>query len=190
VGGGVGRRDVARVTPWDRADAAVIKVVPKPPYTAMIAKCSDGGKEFKDCVSTGIISSDDATADSTFLKGNYNGTAPTTQTFTTTFKNWNDTQKTGVTWKLVNGGMLSDLTLTVDPFEASATAGAGGIGDITIIPTMDKGYKAPPLAQLGWTQAVYANFSPGGGAANTLDTYSFTHGGDLKGCTAIPVTRK
>jgi hypothetical protein len=75
----------------------------------------------------------------------------------------------------------------VDPFEASATAGSGGIGDITIIPTMGQDYNGPPLAQLAWTQAVYANFSPGGGGpANTLDTYSFTHGGDLKGCKAIP----
>ena len=75
-----------------------------------------------------------------------------------------------------------DLTLTVDPFEASATQTAGGIGDITVIPTMQDGYAGPPLAQLVWAQAVYANFSPGGGGqANNLDVYSISNGGNLAG---------
>jgi hypothetical protein len=175
----------------DRADATVVNVVPKSPYTAMVGACTAGAKKFKDCVSTAIISTDTATADSTFLGGNYNGTAPTNQTFMSTFTNWNNNQKTGVTWDIVNDAPLEGLTLTVDPFEASATAGAGGIGDITIIPTIGRDYNGPPLSQLAWTQAVYANFSPsGGGPANTLDTYSFTHGGNLAGCSAIPAPPK
>jgi hypothetical protein len=169
------------------ASAGVITIVPKAPYTASIASCQNGAKKFKDCVSTAIISGDDATISTTFLKGAYNGTAPTNQTFMSTFGVWNNAQKTGVTWTIANGGALNDLTLTVDPFEASATSTAGGIGDITVIPTMQKGYTGPPLAQLVWAQAVYASFSPGGGGqANNLDVYSVTHGGNLAGCTALP----
>jgi hypothetical protein len=169
------------------ASAGVIKIVPKAPYSASTPNCKNGAKTFKDCVSTAIISSDDATITSTFLKGAYNGTAPTDQTFNTAFENWDKIQKTGVTWTISNGGALDDLTLTVDPFEASATKTAGGIGDITVIPTMQKGYKGPPLTQLVWAQAVYANFSPGGGGqANNLDVFSISNGGSLKGCTALP----
>jgi hypothetical protein len=178
----------------ESASAAVIKIVPKAPYTASSPNCKTGAKTFKDCLSTAIISSDDATISTTFLKGAYNGTAPTDQTFMSTFGIWNNAQKTGVTWTIVNGGALADLTLTVDPFMACATAtacgtpiSAGGIGDITVIPTMQAGYKGPPLAQLVWAQAVYANFGPGGGGqSNNLDVYSISKGGSLDGCKALP----
>ena len=169
------------------ASASVITIVPEAPYTASTPNCKNGAKTFKDCVSTAIISEDDATITSTFLEGAYNGTAPTDQTFNTAFENWDKTQTTGVTWTIMNGGALDDLTLTVDPFEASATQTAGGIGDITVMLTMQKGYSGPPLGELVWAQAVYANFSPGGGGqANTLDVFSVTHGGSLRGCTALP----
>lgn len=176
------------------ASAGTVTIVPDAPYTASVPNCTSGDNKYKDCTSTAIISTADATISTKFLKGFYNGTAPKNQTFMTAFNAWNTTQKTGVTWTIADGGALDDLTLTVDPFVACATqakcsteAPAGGISDIRVIPTMDKGYSGPPLSQLVWTQAVYANFSPGGGGqANTLDTYSASHGGDLAGCTALP----
>jgi hypothetical protein len=175
------------------ASAGVIKIVPKGPYTASVANCVFEGvlvTKYTDCTSTAFISDTDATATTTFLKGAYNGTGPTDQTFMSTFGVWNKSQQTGVKWTIVNGGALADLTLTVNPFEACATEAAcdrtkdqgdgGGIGAIRIVPTMETGYKGPPLNQLVWAQATYDNATgPDAQAVNTLDVYT-------KGCMALP----
>jgi hypothetical protein len=158
------------------------------PTTASIANCSAGAAKFTNCVSTAFVSGTAATITSNYLAGKFNGTAPTTQTFQSAFNTWNAAQTSGVTWTLVNGGALNNLTLTVKPFTASATAGTGGISNITVSVTPGAGYNGPSINQLVWTQGLYTNDSPTtpfgsyiDPPANTLDSYSFSKGGNGSG---------
>jgi hypothetical protein len=129
---------------------------------------------------------------SPFIKGNFNGNAPTTQNFQSAFNTWKDDfQKsdlnTSVDWSIKNGGVLPDLTLTINPFSAIANVdGTGGISDITISLAVDPGYKGPSLNQLVWSQGLYINYSVPSGSrldppANTLDSYLFNSNGSLSG---------
>jgi hypothetical protein len=131
-----------------------------------------------------------ANINSTFITGNFDITPPTNQTFGSTFTNWNVSQGAnfGGMWAIINGGAL-DVTFNVTDI-AGAHINNGGIDNFTVNITMNPGYAGPPINQLVWTQAVYASFDPMGGtdlkpAANTLDTWTATHGTPA-GCTAIP----
>jgi hypothetical protein len=120
---------------------------------------------------------------STFIVGNFDGTPPTTQTFETTFTNWNLAQGAnyGGMWAIKNGGNL-DMTFNVID---TAVAGPilGGIKPFTIDATKNAGYMGPDIGQLGWTQALYVSYGtqppfptdlkP---PLNTLDTYSNSKG--------------
>jgi hypothetical protein len=170
------------------AGASTISIPGNKTPSASIASCSAGALNFTNCVSKAFVSASDATMSSNFLTGNFNGTAPSTQTFQSAFNTWNTAQTSGVPWTLVNGGVLNNLTLTVSPFTASATAGTGGISNITVNITMGAGYTGPTLSQLAWTQALYTNDSPTtpfgsylNPPANTLDSYSFSKGGGAAG---------
>lgn len=120
---------------------------------------------------------------STFIAGNFDGTAPTTQTFQSTFNNWNTAQGAnfGGNWVIKNGGNL-DVTFTVTDI-ASASPTLGGIGTFTISITNNAGYVGPALGQLVWSQALYDSYSTQppyktdlAPPLNTLDTYSSSKG--------------
>jgi len=132
-----------------------------------------------------------ATSSSTFgSPKTFNGTAPTTQTFSTAFSNAVSSpsiyfQPSLAGWKIVNGGTLdADITaqFTVIPGANNTTAGGMFLSaSVTRYDpgksTLAKGIVAPTTAQLVWTQALYINFGPGGTAqpANTLDDYTVNH---------------
>lgn len=170
--------------------ASASTIVPPADKTpsATKATCKAGAKNYKDCKSQAFVSADAAKIDSKYMKENFNGTAPTTQTFKTAFDDWNSKQTSGVTWTLVDGGALADLTLTIDPFKAVALNNVGGISDITIKLTKGTAYKGPSFDQLVWSQGLYTNDSPTtpfgtniDPPANTLDSYLFNKGGSAGG---------
>jgi hypothetical protein len=134
-----------------------------------------------------------------FLTGNFDGIAPTTQTFETTFGNWKMAEGAnyGGNWVEKNGGTLN-LTFNVTD-TAYADDTFGGISPFQITVTKNKGYKGPALTQLVWTQALYDSYStqppyltdlrP---PLNTLDTWSTSKGNSgaggafLRPCEPIP----
>jgi hypothetical protein len=177
------------------SQAGTIVVEPGATFSASVPQCNFPGGPGGPCFTTGYLSRTPDTATSTFIVGYFNGTDPTTQTFTTAFNTWNGA--TGNLWTLVNGGAL-DVTYSVT-FSTTATADVGGI-DITV---NLKNYKAAPggptLDQLVWTQGLYTNFSPTTPKgtnieppANTLDNYRFNMGSGPVGgpfrvaCEALP----
>jgi hypothetical protein len=145
------------------------------------------------CTDTAFVVDGPAMATSTSTFGSpktFNGTAPTTQTFSSAFSNAVSSpsiyfQPTLAGWKIVNGGTLDmDITaqFTVIPGPNGTTA--GGMFLSASVTRYDpgksklaKGIVAPTTAQLVWTQALYINFGPGGTAkpANTLDDYTVNH---------------
>jgi hypothetical protein len=153
--------------------------------TATIANCTNTINNYTNCTSKAFVSNQVANMTTTFTSpGTFNGAQPTNQNFQSAFNTWNTPANTGgVTWTLVNGGAINGLTLTVNPFTASATNNTGGISNITITLTQGNGYNGPNINQLAWTQALYTNDSPStpfgmylNPPANTLDSYSFSKG--------------
>jgi hypothetical protein len=160
--------------------------------SAAIAACTSfgGGTNYINCKSQAFVSETVATMASTYMAGTFNGAAPTTQTFKTAFDNWNASQTTGVTWSLVNGGALANVTLKVNPFTAFAAANVGGIDDITVSVTFGAGYNGPTTDQLVWSQGLYINFQPPSTPslippAVTMDTYSFSGNGAGTGAFGV-----
>lgn len=140
-----------------------------------------------------------ANANSNFIVGNFDGTAPTNQTFTTAFTNWNTAQGAnyGGNWTIVNGGAL-DVTFNVTD-TANAAATLGGISNFTVGVATNAGYAGPALGTLVWTQGLYVSYgvmppypvdlNP---PNNTLDTWSNSMGNTGSGgaftspCQALP----
>jgi hypothetical protein len=185
----------------DAAEAApILNATLNSPAT--IAACNTTGHPgfgvASNCVSTSyqpVL----ANANSNFIVGNFDGTPPTNQTFTTAFNNWNTAQGAnyGGNWKLINGGNL-DVTFTVTD-TASAAANLGGISTFTIGVAKNAGYVGPAIGQLVWTQGLYDSYSVMPPFAvdlnppsNTLDTWSNSKGNSGSGgaftnpCTPIP----
>jgi hypothetical protein len=196
---------VAALLASGAAGASVIVITSNPTTSASTATCTNTVLNFTNCTSQAFTSFNDATMTTNFLVGAFNGQAPTTQTFQTAFNTWTGGPgPAGVAWNIVNGGVLNNVTLTIDPFTAAAGNKVGGIGPnspttgIGVSITLGAGYAGPPLGQLVWTQALYTNDSPTNpfGApyivppANTLDTYTFSGGGDGgTGAFAVPCTK-
>jgi hypothetical protein len=120
---------------------------------------------------------------STFIVGNFDGTPPTTQTFQTTFDDWNVAQGANYNgmWAIINGGNL-DVTFDVTD-TAFADPTFGGINPFTINVTRNDGYTGPDIGQLVWTQALYTSYGTRppyptdlNPPSNTLDTYSNSKG--------------
>ncbi|HKD09437.1 MAG TPA: hypothetical protein VKB79_26265 [Bryobacteraceae bacterium] len=147
------------------------------------------------CVDTAFVSTQLATATSTFASPDtFNTTAPTNQTFTSTFGLALKAQASLKGWTLVNGGTL-DLTINIDSFSANLVNNRFGGMKINAVvskydprnqPDLKKGVTAPTASQLVWTQAIYMNWQPSAPAngaptpakpANTLDDYTFNTGG-------------
>jgi hypothetical protein len=170
--------------------------------TDTIAACKvnlggDHGKTFGsavgyECTSTALqpVLADQ---DSTFLVGNFDGTAPTTQTFRTAFNNWNTTNGAaagGKTAPWVIALNSADLNVTFNVTDvATAELGRGGINPFAISFTMNPGYVGPPKTQLVWTQAIYSSYDSKGSVdldppLNTLDTISLN---PLKGVPCLPL---
>jgi len=150
------------------------------------------------CVDTAFVWTQLATATSTFFSPQtFNTTAPTNQTFTSTFNAAVKAQPSLNGWTLVNGGAL-DLTINIDSFSATQVNNQyGGMKISAIVSKYDpknqtelaQGIIAPEASQLIWTQALYINWQPSAPAngapmpakpANTLDDYTFNTGGSGK----------
>lgn len=136
---------------------------------------------------------------STFIVGNFDGTAPTNQTFQTAFNNWNANEGAnyGGNWVLQLGGGNLDLTFNVTD-TASANNEFGGISNFSINALPNADYQGLPFDQLVWVQALYVSYSTTPPYNTdlippliTLDTYSNSKGNTgsvafLNACDPIP----
>lgn len=163
--------------------------------SASISSCTNsGGQTVNGCTDTIYYSTAAASDTTSFIGGTVAGQNPLSADFVTAFNDWNAAN--GNKWTLVNGGTL-DLTLTLSIAPALSSS-SGGISPIVVnISNYVQGAGDPSLSQLGWTQALFTNYTPTTGLRNfpatvSLDTYSLSEGSSGAGgafqtsCSAIP----
>jgi hypothetical protein len=133
----------------------------------------------RDCTATSYLFEDSASASSEFIKGRFNGTPPTDQTFIDAFDLWNETQ--GGAWTLNIGGVL-DLRMDIN-IVPWAVRTSGGVRPISVdISGYTRRAGDPALNQLAWMQALYVNYQPPFEVGLeppllTLDDYEYSQGG-------------
>jgi hypothetical protein len=190
--------DVLRPIPW-LALLGALAGAPQAHATIFSAtytepSCSVGASTVGPCSATGYVSDQFAYADTNFLGGTFSGGDPTTASFTTAFNAWNAAN--GNQWTLVQGGTLS-LDLGLKQLSIGLGQYTGGISTVIVsVSNYTPATGDPALNQLVWTQGLFVNYTPSGGALNaamaTLDTYSLSQGSPGSGgafqaaCEALP----
>jgi hypothetical protein len=140
--------------------------------------CSVGAATVGTCSDTGYVSDQYAYADTNFIGGTFASGDPTIASFTTAFNTWNIAN--GNQWTLVQGGTLS-LKLSFEQLSVGLGQYSAGLSAVIVsVSNYTRATGDPALNQLVWTQGLFVNYTPTGGALNaaiaTLDTYSLSQG--------------